>query len=96
MTHPFARSLRTGAHKPIQLSMKQLLRPLFLGLLVLACSTVWSQGFAKKLLTGKAAQHFSTTATMATQAEGLSSLGDYNPTKAFQRQPGWAFRELQA
>lgn len=81
MTHPFVGSLRKGAHKPIQLSMKQLLRTLFLGLLVLACSTVWSQGFAKKLLTGKAAQHLSVTATIATQAEGLSSLGDYNLQK---------------
>lgn len=61
--------------------MKQLLRTLFLGLLVLACSTVWSQDFAKKLLTGKAAQQLSITATMATQAEGLSSLGDYNLRK---------------
>lgn len=61
--------------------MKLHYRILLLGLLVLACSTAWSQGFGKKLLTGKAAQNLSITATMATQAEGLSSLEDYNLRK---------------
>ncbi|MEM9929702.1 MAG: hypothetical protein AAF840_07785 [Bacteroidota bacterium] len=61
--------------------MKHLLRVFTVTLLLLSTTQVWAQGQTTKLLSSKMTQRLSITATAATQAESLSSLGDYNLEK---------------